>query len=171
MGPEILALTTLATTGIGAYSQIQQGKAGQEQAKAQQLFADRQADEEQAAGQRAAAEETRKAKFAQSRLMAVAGASGSGVSDPGVMDIWGDIEQEGRYNSAVTQTMAKQRADGINYQASLDRWKADSNAKIGKIGAIGTILGGVASAGGDFAKSRMSARYSRGGNSSSYRYG
>lgn len=163
MGPEVMlaltAATTAASAGISAMTSMAQADAASKTARAQQQWAERQALEEEAAGQRAAAEETRKAKLAQSRLMAVAGASGSGASDPTVMDLWGDIEQEGMTNAGVTQAMARQRADSINYQAALDRWTADANKRIAKVGAIGTILGGLGSAGGDFTKSRMAARY------------
>ena len=168
----MMAIATLATAATTAATTVMQGNAAQSQAKAQQAWADRQADEEMAAGQRAAAEEQRKAKYAQSKLMAVAGASGSGASDPTVMNIWGDIEKEGRVNAGVAQAMSQQRADGINYQAALDRWTADSNAKIGKVSAIGTILGGVGNAYGGYQKSKMAMRYgSSGGGSAGTGYG
>lgn len=163
MGPELMlglsAAAGLASTAVTAMTATAQADAQAKASRAQQQWAERQALEEQAAGQRAAAEESRKAKLAQSRLMAVAGASGSGASDPTIMDLWGDIAQEGMVNAGVTQAMARQRADSINYQAALDRWTADANKRIAKVGAIGTILGGLGSAGGDFTKSRMAARY------------
>lgn len=162
MGPEMMAIATVLTAATTAATTVMTGKAQSEAAKSQQAWADRQADEELAAGQRQAGQELKQAKAAQSRLMAVSGASGSGASDPGVMDIWGDIETEGRVNAGVAQAMSQQKADGINYQASLDRWKADAQQKIGNISAIGTVLGGTLKAGGEYGKSKMAMKYGGG---------
>lgn len=158
----MMAIATVLTAATTAATTVMSASAQQDAAKSQQAWADRQADEEMAAGQRKAGQEMKQAKAAQSRLMAVAGASGSGASDAGVMDIWGDIEQEGRVNAGVSQAMAQQKADGITYQAALDRWKADSQKKIANVSAIGTILGGTLKAGGEYGKSAMALKYGGG---------
>lgn len=162
MGPEMMAIATVLTAATTAATTVMSADAQADAAKAQQAWADRQAMEEQAAGQRQAAQELKQAKAAQSRLMAVAGASGSGASDPTVMDLWGDIDTEGRVNAGVAQAMSQQKADGIRYQAALDRWKADSQKKIANVSAIGTILGGTMKAGGEYWKTPMAAKYGTG---------
>lgn len=162
MGPGMMAISTAVTAATTAATAVMGAKASSDAAKAQQEWADRQATEEQAAGQRQAAQELKQAKAAKSRLMAVAGASGSGASDPTVMDIWGDIDTEGRVNAGVAQAMSQQKADGITYQAALDRWKADAQKKITNVSAIGTILGGGLKAGSEWGKSRMAMRYGGG---------
>ena len=75
------------------------------------------------------------------------------------MDLWGDIDTEGRVNAGVAQAMSQQKADGIQYQAALDRWKADSQKKIANVSAIGTILGGTLKAGGEYWKTPMAEKY------------
>lgn len=167
----MMAIATVLTAATTAATTVASADAQQDAAKAQQAWADRQAMEEQAAGQRQAAQELKQAKAAQSRLMAVAGASGSGASDPGVMDLWGDIDTEGRVNAGVAQAMSQQRADGITYQASLDRWKADAQKKIANVSAIGTILGGTLGAGGKYGTTKMAMRYGGGAPSHGTGYG
>jgi hypothetical protein len=156
---------TAATAAIGAYTTVASADAAKKKAEAEGAWAQRRADEERAAGQRQASEDKRKADILQSRLGAVAGASGSGASDPTVMNIWGDIERQGDVNAGVAQASSQSKADAISYQSALDRWSADSNAKMAKIGAAGTLIGGLGSAYSKYSDgmsrlpSRMSARY------------
>lgn len=176
MGPEIAALAAfaeaaapvvaLASAGVSAVGTMEQASAAKQQARAQSEWAERRAVEERASGQQTADEEKRKAHFLQSRLGAVAGASGSGASDPTVMKVWEGIEGEGQRNAGVAMAAAEQKAQGITYQAALDRWKADADGRLAKLSAGGTILGGIGSAVGKYgeqrARSRMAARYGSG---------
>lgn len=157
----MMAVGTMATAAISAGTTIMSADAGQKQARAEQAVAERQALEERSVAQRVAGEEKRKAAFAQSNLVATAGASGSGSSDPTVMQLYQGIEQEGRYNAAVAQAEGDTRAQGIQYEAALKRWKADADARIATIDAAGTLIGGATSAYGQYYKSRMAAKYGR----------
>lgn len=154
MGPELLLGATLLSGAATGYSAIASSQAANAQAEAdtqraaiESQWADRRAKEERAAAQRVAIGEARKADLAQSRLTAAAGASGSGASDPTVMDLWSDIEREGQVNSGNATAAGEQAASGINYQADLGRWTADANARIKRSSANATLIGGLLNAG------------------------
>ena len=174
MGPELMvasAVLSAVGTGVAAIGQSQamnaQAKADQQRADIEGQWAERRALEERSAAQRAAGEETRKARYAQSRLTALAG---DGASDPTVMDLWGDIEKEGRYNASQVEASGAQKATGIEYQSSLDKWGAESNARIKRSAARTTLISGLIGAGGQLAGG-MSGRFG-GGRSGGYgRYG
>lgn len=160
----ISAIASAGATALGAVGQSQamnaQADADQRRADIEAQWADRRAKDERAAAQRGASEETRKARLAQSRLTAVAGGSGGG-QDGTVMDLWGDIEKEGQYNASQVTTAGEQRAAGMNYQAALDKWGADANARIKRSGAKSTLIGGLLEAAGK-GIGGMAARYGGG---------
>jgi hypothetical protein len=133
-----------------------QAKAAQASAAIEAQWAERRHNEETAAGQQAAGEKLREARYAQSKLIAQAGGSGGGASDPTIMDLWKGVEEQGQLNAGREQVSADQRAAGIKFQSDLNVWKADANASIasasakntkmgGVIGAIGQMVGGVGS--------------------------
>lgn len=185
MGPELLAAGAIlsgVSTVLGGVTQYQamnaQAEAGRRQADMQGQWQERQAQESRAAAQRGAARNLKQAAFAQSRLKAVAGASGSGVDDPTVMDLWGDVEKEGRVNAGNTMAAGEQKAAGLNYQADLGRWGADANGAIKEASATGTLIGGLLSGGGRMVGGfggngfgAMSARYADPNPTTNYRYG
>lgn len=171
MGPEVMLISAIASAGataLGAVGQSQamnaQADADQRRADIEAQWTDRRAKDERAAAQRGASEEVRKARLTQSRLKAVAGGSGGG-QDGTVMDLWGDIEKEGQYNASQVTTAGEQRATGMNYQAALDQWGADANARIKRSGAKSTLIGGLVGAAGQGLsgfgnyQSGMAARY------------
>lgn len=166
----VATVASAAGTAYSAYSGYQaanaQADADQRRAAVEAQWAERRSLEEKAGAQREAADAMRTARLAQSRLGAVAGASGSGASDPTVMNLFEGIEGEGRYNAAAATASGAQKAAGIDYQSALDRWTADTNAEIKRAGAKSTLIGGMLRATGEgmggFAKTRMSAKYSSG---------
>lgn len=181
MGPELLLGATLLSGAATGYSAIASSQAQNAQAKAdtqraaiESDWADRRAKEERAAAQRVAIGEARKADLAQSRLMAGAGASGSGASDPTVMDLWSDVETEGLLNQRNAAAAGEQKASGITYQADLGRWTADANAAIKRSSATSTLIGGLLSGAGTIGKgfgdyySPMSSRYQSGARGTYY---
>jgi len=149
-------------TGVAAYGQSEsmkaQAKADQKRADIQGQWAERQAQETQAAAKREAGNEKRKASLAQSRLTELAGASGTAPGDETVMNLWGDIAKEGDYNAAAVTAGADQKAEGLRYQAGLDSWSADANARIKKSAANTTLISGLLGAAGQLGTG-MSRRY------------
>jgi hypothetical protein len=171
------SLLSAGATALGAVasSNAAKSQADAERSKAaiESQWADRRAKEERAAAQRAGMSAARERNLAQSRLVALAGAGGGRTDDATVLDLWGDIEQEGQLNIGNALAGGAQRASGIQYQADLGRWTADANAEIKEASAMPTLIGGLMSAGGQgmsgVAMSRMGARYRS--PSSGYRYG
>lgn len=175
----VAAVTTAAGTAVGAYTSYQaanaQADADKQRAAVEAQWAERRSLEERAAAQRTSGDELRKARLAQSRLGAVAGASGSGASDPTVMNLFQGIEAEGSYNAAAAKATGDQRAAGIDYQSALDRWTTDANSKIKKSAARGTLIGGMLGAAGQlgsaYAQPRMAMKYGGSQGSSGTGYG
>lgn len=154
-------------SAVGSYQASKaQAEADQQRAAIEGKWAERRSLEERAGAQQSAANEHRKAQILQSRLGAVAGASGSGASDPTVMNLFEGIGREGQYNADAATASGAQKAAGISYQSALDRWTADSNASIRKSAATTTLIGNLAntagSAAGSYAKTRMGAKYGGG---------
>lgn len=162
----LTAVGTAVTTAGSAYAMNAQGQNEKQRAAVEGQWADRRANEERASSQIAAGEEERKARIVQSRLTAVAGASGSRADDVGVKDLWGDIGQEGNYNSLAVRAEGEKKATGIEYQSALDRMSADANASLKSTSAGTTLLGGLLSAGGKFGEtyynSRMATKHGSG---------
>lgn len=163
-----------AGTGYAAYGQSQamkaQAQADQQRADIEGQWAERRAQETTAAAQREAGNEKRKATLAQSRLTALAGASGTAPGDETVMNLWGDIAKEGDYNAAAVTAGADQKASGMRYQAGLDSWSADANARIKKSAANTTLISGMLGAAGQLGTG-MSQRYGGPASGGTRRYG
>lgn len=164
----VMAAVGSAVTAAGSAAAMQaQGQADRQRAAMEGAWAERRAGEERATAQRAASEEMRKASLAQSRLTALAGASGSGTDDPTVMSLFGDIEREGQYNAQVAQTQGEMKATGMEYQSAIDQWAADRNAKIKSRSAATTLIGGLLGSAGQM-QSGMAGRYRQPGYTQGY---
>lgn len=75
------------------------------------------AGQDRASSQRAAFEERRRAKLAESRVRAVAAASGAGATDPTVLNIMGDLSAEGEYRALTRMYEGETEAQSKEYQA------------------------------------------------------
>ena len=184
MGPELMlvsAVASAAATGLSAVatsnSMKAQAKADRQAAATEAAWTERRAKEETAGAQRKSADEIRKARLMQSSLLARAGASGTKVDDPTVMELYQDIEGQGQYNAAMARTAGDQTATGMRYQSGLKSWAADANARIKNYGAYTTLLTGAAQAAGQglsgYGKyeTAMGARYGTTGGRSGTGYG
>ena len=165
--PVTLGVLVAASSAVAAVGQYEtsnaQAKAEENQAASNSAWSERRQTEERAAAQRQAGEEQRKARLAESRLGAVAGASGSGSADPTIMNLYERIAGEGDYNAAQAKAAGEQRTAGLSYQSSLDRWSADTNARIRRYAATTTLISDLGKAGAGGAKtyydSPMAKRY------------
>lgn len=119
------------------------------------------AGQEVAASQRTALEERRRAELVASRAVAVAAASGGGVSDPTVSDLLADIEGEGAYRAGVELYQGEERARLLNMGADAktfegeilkaggkDRQRAYVTNAFGSLATGGTSLYGKYGMGG-----------------------
>lgn len=155
-----------ATSAISSYQASNaQAEQAQQAAAANAEFAKRKQNESLSSAQDAASQELARARMAQSKLTTMAGASGSGVDDPTIRTLHGDLEQAGQTNAARAMAEGEQRRSDIDYQSQLERWQADSQSRITKAGAKATLLGGILKATGDGLggygkmKTNMGARY------------
>lgn len=95
----------------------------------------------QAAGQAVAVsqlqaqEERRKARLVQSRTLAVAAASGGGVSDPTMVNILGKIAGEGTYRSNVALYGGEERARVMRMQAEAADYEGAAGIEAGELKA------------------------------------
>lgn len=155
----VAAVASAAGTGVAAYGANQsaraQAAADNQRAAIEGQWAERRATEERAAAQRAAGDEMRKARLAQSRLTALAG---TGAGDETIMNLWGDIESEGRLNAANATAAGEQKATGMEYQSALNTWGAEAQGNIRKRAGQTQLIGGLLSAGGQLAGG-MASRY------------
>lgn len=101
-----------------------------------------QAGQERASSQRQAGEDRRQKRMVQSRLTAMAAASGGGASDPTVVDIAGDLETEGEYRALSSLWEGEERARGLEAGAASRKMEGKQKLMGGLTGAAGTILSG-----------------------------
>jgi len=177
-----LTALTAVGAGVSAAGTIMGGNAaasaGEAQAAAQRRAAadnatalefkaqqeEQNAQESRAAAQRQSLEKGRQTKLLLSSLQARAAASGGGASDPGVLDLAGDISRRGEYQALTEIYNGESRARGLMDQAAGDRFSGATgiqgaelaaNAAIAEgkakqaasyMSAAGTIIGGGASA-------------------------
>lgn len=136
-------LAIVAAVGGTALQTIGQIQAGNAAAKAANFEAKQmqiQAGQERATAQRTAAEEKRKARIVQSNLVARAAASGGGAFDPSVIDLSGDLAEEGLYRSNSALYAGEERARSLETGASLKRFEGQQARKASYFKAASTAL-------------------------------
>jgi hypothetical protein len=146
--PAIAAIASLAAGGLQAMGSIQQGKAQQAALNFEAKQHERQAAEERAASQREALEKRREAGLAMSRQVALASASGAGVVNPSVLDIYSETAQEGEYNAQTALYGGESRARGQLDSAAAARFKGKAAYKGSVLEAAGGMLSSIGSAAG-----------------------
>lgn len=92
-----------------------------------------QAGQAVAASQRVAGSEQRRAKLAESRALAVAAASGTDASSPGIVKLIADIAGEGAYRSAVALYEGRERSKQLRIEGVSASYAGDSAATAGRL--------------------------------------
>jgi hypothetical protein len=124
------------------------GKESKKAGKREAALLRREAGARRAEGHYAAEEERRQARYLESRALAVAAASGGGVSDPTVVNILADIDAEGEYRAMMRKYSADIEAEGFEERAEIAE-------KGGQAGAVASYISGATtllSDGGDLWK-------------------
>lgn len=132
--------TVVASTAIQSFGQMQAGKAAQKAANYEAAQMTQRAGQERATGQRVAAEERRRERIIQSNLQARSAASGASASDPTVLDLSGDIAEEGLYRQNLALYEGEERARNLESGANLRKFEGKQAKKAGYIGAASTAL-------------------------------
>jgi hypothetical protein len=135
----------LATTAVSAYNQ---SEAGKEQAANQEVVAigkEQEAKQKEVEAQTDAQNERRRAKLVRSRALAVAGASGGGVDDPGVTNILDDIDTEGELRALNALSSGEYLARGLRSGAGVARREGSAYRQAGYTRAASTAMDGFTS--------------------------
>jgi hypothetical protein len=148
----LAALASIAGTVVSAIGTIAAGKAQARAANYEAAQLDIKAKEERATAQRATLEKQREADLILSRHQALTAASGLGTTDPTVLDQAGEIAEYGTYQQQLEKYGGESRAMGLESQAYGSRMSGNARQRGATYDAFGTILGGVSTMFGRFAK-------------------
>lgn len=144
----LAAIATIAATGLQVMGTIQQGKSQQAALNYEAQMRDKKAAEERAASQRTSIEKRREGELAMSRGKAIAAASGAGVVNPSILDIYSETAQRSEYNAQTELYGGESRARGEMDQAALARAKGKAAMKGSILEGIGQGFSGIASVAG-----------------------
>jgi len=135
-----MAAFQVMMTVISASEQAKAGKAADRlaQFKAKQL--EQKAGQERAVSQRKAASARRTARYAESRALALAAASGGGASDPTVVNIMAGIAGEGEMAAQAALYEGEERARGSEMGAEASRYEGTQAKRAGYIKAGTTLM-------------------------------
>lgn len=103
---------------------------------------------EQASAQRRALEARRQNRLAQSRALAVGGASGFSVDDSGFTQGIADLEGEGEYAFLTSLYEGDRRAQDLRYGASVSEVEGRNAKRESKRKATSTLISGLSKAAG-----------------------
>jgi hypothetical protein len=144
-GLEVIgAISALASTAVGVFGTITAGNEQKAQYEYQAKVAEQKADEARAASQRDAISKRREGDIIQSRMRSVAAAQG-GLSDPSVIDAFGDVESEVSFAREQDIYAGEQQGRGYEDAAAMARFNAKNAVKAAKIGAAGELFKGATS--------------------------
>ncbi len=164
----VMAVMMLVSAAMAAKAQQDAGRAAKQAADARAQSLEAQATQalakataQRAIGQREAFSERRQEQLVSSRALALAAASGAGVADPGVENIFGDIGQEGEFRALARLFTRESRAVDLETAASYRMFEGVLETRAGEVAldaAYGqsqaTMFKGVISAAGSSSKSR-----------------
>lgn len=132
-------ILSVGSTLLSAKGQKESGKAAAQQsqqaaqnemvaAEYEARQAEYLANQAKAVSQKEALEQRRMTGLLASRTLALAAASGGGASDPGVVDIIGNIYAEGAYRSALALYEGEEQARSLGVSAQARRLSGKSGA-------------------------------------------
>lgn len=141
VSPHVGQISTIAGTLMSYQQNRQFGKDERTAAEFKAAQLEQNAGQQNAAAQRMAMEKRRQARYAQSRALAVAAASGGG-SDPGVIDIISDLAQEGEYRALADIYQGEEAARQLRMGAAGERFKGQVSENYFKSAAAGSFMRG-----------------------------
>lgn len=148
------AIASAAATAVSAVGSIMSGKAQDSASRFQAGQMKQQAGQERAAAQRTAIEQRRQAGLANSRVKALAAASGGGATDPSVINIETANAGAGEYNALSALYQGEEKARGLEMGAGARLYEGSQAKRAGLIkGGSGLLSAG----------SSMFEKYGQGG--------
>lgn len=155
-GLEILGLVISGiSTAVGIAGTISAGNTAEEiaQYEAQQL--EIKANEARAVGQRKAEDATRDKNFVLSRQRSTAAKSGFGALDESVLQLMGDVEEEGTRQKLTDRAIGENRGRGFEDAATIRRVEGRAEKRAALFDATGQAL--------KFGSSMFFSKYGDGG--------
>lgn len=146
--PAVMAGVSLAGTAMSTIGAIRQGQQQKLNADYEALQMEKNAKQIEAAGQQAALEKRRQYDIAQSRALAIAGASGAGALDPDVLNIIGGLNAEGERAFGTELYNARSNVNAMTSQAAATRYQGQQAQTAGYVRGAATALSGIADAAG-----------------------
>ncbi|ELY5839788.1 hypothetical protein SNN66_000931 [Cronobacter sakazakii] len=135
-----LVAVSLASAGIQAYSQYQNGRYSAAVANQNADIAEAQANDAINRGNAQADEVRRRNRIAQGSQAAAIAAGGGDLSTGGSLDIMGDTAQFGELDALTTVNNASREAYGYQTQAANSRAEASSARSQANMGVFSTML-------------------------------
>lgn len=141
--PVISAVAGIGGTVLSAEAQRRQADYEQKLAQVQNEELQQKGNQDAAAAERAQIAENRRTQLTESRVQALAAASGGAATDTGVINLEGQIAKQGSYNalSALYNGQAQRQADV--YQGQIDLFQGQQAVGAAPMTALGTVLGGI----------------------------
>lgn len=138
-------IMTAVSTVMSMKGQQQQGAQAQANANYQATQLEQGAGQQVASSQRAMLSDEQQERLAQSRALAVAAASGGGVSDPTVVGILSRLSGEGAYRGMVDLYQGQEKARQMNDQAVATRMMGGDSSSNSKYSSAATLVSGASS--------------------------
>ena len=135
------AAAAIGGTALTATAAIKQGEAQQQAAKYQAKQEQAAAGQAAAIAEREAAVKQQKGDVLQSRLRAVAAASGAGATDPTVLDLSSQLDANTEYDVASSLYEGQSRSLAFQNQARMTRYEGQQAATAGVVRGTSSILG------------------------------
>lgn len=158
-----VSFMAIASTVLSAAGPVMQGVGAAQSANSVASQYDAQANSVAASAQRAAANDRKQGRLAQSRLQALAGGGGL---DPTVVKLAADIAGETEYRALSSLYEGDDRAAGLRFAGDAKRAEGKQARIAGVIGGVSSVLGNspgllekYGKGGFDFAKSGYGGRY------------
>ena len=154
------AMTAFQTvmTVIAANETVKAGKAADELGKFKAKQLEQKAGQQRAVSQRKADNARRSARYAESRALALAAASGGGASDPTVVNIMAGIAGEGELAAQSALYEGEEQARGSEMSATASRYEGSQAKRAGYIKAGTSVMSSFSK----FGNQSMTEKYSPG---------
>jgi hypothetical protein len=136
-------LLSLGGSVMGMMGQQDQAAYQEAVARNNAIALKQKANEEAAAGQRAAITESRKGDLVQSRARSLGAASGTSVASPSQLNIEAGIGAQGETNALSALYEGMSRARAAEHQANLELFKADRISDAASTQMISGLFSGV----------------------------
>lgn len=136
-----MAVATLASAGLNAYGQYQQGVAERDAAYATAAQQDAQANQERAIAQIERARQARIHKSQNSQQKSLLAASGFAADDPTALNLVSETVGAQTLEELLTLAQGEEAAQAMDFSATQSRRAGKNAYSSGVTGAIGTLVG------------------------------